>query len=184
VDAGDFFEQSLSAVRRLGCRAVFLVGDNPSLLRDVDQTVFVTSYAAFSYLFPKAAAVVHQGGIGTCGQALHAGVPSLIVPLGLDQPDNAFRMQRLGVARVLPRRRYTAEAAAKHLRELIGTTRYGEVARGIASKVRRERGIDVTCDAIEAVCSEAPLACTVMPPRRGQARAAGSGAKAANSAIN
>jgi UDP:flavonoid glycosyltransferase YjiC (YdhE family) len=184
VDAGDFFEQSLSAVRRLGCRAVFLVGDNPSLLRDVDQTVFVTSYAAFSYLFPKAAAVVHQGGIGTCGQSLHAGVPSLIVPLGLDQPDNAFRMQKLGVARILPRRRYTAEAAAKHLRELIGTTRYGEAARSVASKVRRERGIDVTCDAIEAVCSEGLLAGIPAPPRRGQTRAAGSGTKAANSAIN
>jgi UDP:flavonoid glycosyltransferase YjiC (YdhE family) len=184
VDAGDFFEQSLSAVRQMGCRAVFLVGDNPSLLRDVGSNIFVVAYAAFSYLFPKSAAIVHQGGIGTCGQALHAGVPSLIVPLGLDQPDNAFRMQKLGVARILPRRRYTAEAAVAHLCVLTGTTGYSEAARTIAAKMRCERGIDVICNAIESVCAKAHLMYMPIPSRRSHTRAVDSGPKAANSAIN
>ena len=154
VDAGDFFEQSLAAVRLLGCRAVFLVGDSPSLLRATDERVFVTSYAAYSEVFPRASVIVHQGGIGTCGQALHAGVPSLIVPLGLDQPDNAFRIRKLGVARVLPRRSYTGAAAAKHLRALLDEPRYGEAAREVASELRGEDGVEMSCDAIEAVCGQ------------------------------
>jgi rhamnosyltransferase subunit B len=184
VDAGDFFEQSLQAVLQVKCRAVMLVGDNAAMMRrSANPDVFVTSYAAFSTLFPRAAAVVHQGGIGTCGQALRAGVPSLIVPLGLDQPDNAFRMCQLGVARVLPRRRYRAEAAAGHLRQLIGTERYRERTRRVASIVREERGIDVTCDAVESICNQAPLVCPVtLHPNH--ALPVSSGANPAKSAIN
>ena len=53
----------------------------------------------FSSVFPLCAAVVHHGGIGTCAQALAAGVPQLTMPLAFDQPDNATRLSRLGVAR-------------------------------------------------------------------------------------
>ena len=42
-------------------------------------------YAPYSEIFSKAAAVVHQGGSGTTGQALRAGRPMLIVPFGWDR---------------------------------------------------------------------------------------------------
>lgn len=54
-------------------------------------------YAPYSELFPSALCVVHQGGIGTTAQALRAGVPQIVVPFAQDQPDNAARIQRLGV---------------------------------------------------------------------------------------
>jgi rhamnosyltransferase subunit B len=184
VDAGSFFEQSLQAIRQLGCRAVLLVGDDQSLLRHVEERIFVASYAPFSCLFSRAIAVVHQGGIGTCGQALKAGVPSLIVPLGLDQPDNAFRMEKLGVARILPRHRYTAKEAAKHLSELMGTGLYRETALDIAAKLQLEQGVRMTCEAIEAVCEGSTFATVAMKSDLDQPRAAASGAKAANSAIS
>ena len=57
--------------------------------------VYVPSHRSF----PNCAAVVHHGGIGTCAQALAAGVPQLTMPLAFDQPDNATRLRRLGVAR-------------------------------------------------------------------------------------
>jgi len=150
VDAGDFFEQSLAAVRRLGGRAVFLVGDSyqaPMTLSD--ENVIIAAYAPYSELFPRAAAIVHQGGIGTTGHALRAGVPSLVVPLGLDQPDNAFRAQRLGVARVEPRRRYNAAAAARHLHALLDSPEYRAAAQRIGKQVRSEDGVAAACDAIQ-----------------------------------
>jgi rhamnosyltransferase subunit B len=41
--------------------------------------------------------MVHHGGIGTTSQCLAAGIPQLVVHMALDQPDNAARVERLGV---------------------------------------------------------------------------------------
>lgn len=155
VDCGDFYEQSLAAVRRLGCRAVFLVGrhaDAPAFAA-LPRDVFVTGYAPYSQIFPRAAAVVHQGGIGTVGQALHAGAPMLIVPQGLDQPDNAFRACRAGVARVLPRRQYTGSRADAHLRRLMGDSRYAATALAVRSRLQAEDGVEAAADALENLCA-------------------------------
>ena len=48
-------------------------------------------YAPHSLVMPRAAVTVHQGGVGTTGQALRAGRPMLVMPFGQDQPDNARR---------------------------------------------------------------------------------------------
>jgi UDP:flavonoid glycosyltransferase YjiC (YdhE family) len=58
--------------------------------------LLVLPVAQFDYLFPRSSLVVHHGGIGTCAQALAAGVPQLITPYSFDQPDNAYQMWRLG----------------------------------------------------------------------------------------
>ena len=63
----------------------------------------VAQYAPYTALFPRAAAIVHQGGVGTTAQCLRAGRPMIIMPYSHDQPDNARRMSRLGVARVIQR---------------------------------------------------------------------------------
>jgi UDP:flavonoid glycosyltransferase YjiC (YdhE family) len=53
-------------------------------------------------VLPRALALVSHGGIGTVSQALAAGIPQLVMPLGFDQFDNAARLERLGVAATLP----------------------------------------------------------------------------------
>jgi rhamnosyltransferase subunit B len=58
--------------------------------------LLVLPVAQFDYLFPRSSLVVHHGGIGTCAQALAAGVPQLITPYSFDQPDNAYQTWRLG----------------------------------------------------------------------------------------
>jgi UDP:flavonoid glycosyltransferase YjiC (YdhE family) len=151
---GDFFEVSLAAAKQARCRTVFLMGPRARGSAPAsDDRFFFTSYAAYSKLFPSARAVVHQGGIGTLACALRAGVPSLIVPWGLDQPDNAARAQRLGVARVLPRHRYTAARASVELRALLNSTECSENARRIGARVRSEDGVAVACEAIDHICA-------------------------------
>jgi rhamnosyltransferase subunit B len=153
VDAGSFYEESLKAVRRLGCRAVLLTGDRIKADKcGAGKGIFVADYAPYSDLFPRAAAIVHQGGIGTVGQTMRAGVPTLVVPLGLDQPDNAYRLQRLGIARILPRERYTAARAAARISKLIGEKKYRAAARSLAGIVQKEDGVAAACAAIAKVC--------------------------------
>jgi len=93
---------------------------------------------------------VHHGGIGTTGQALRAGKPMLVVPHAHDQPDNGFRVSRLGVARVLDARRYTTSRVIRHLRALLEEPSYRQRAADVGRQVSAERGTDVACDALVA----------------------------------
>ncbi|HEX7080592.1 MAG TPA: nucleotide disphospho-sugar-binding domain-containing protein [Gammaproteobacteria bacterium] len=96
----------------------------------------------------RASAIVHHGGVGTTGQALRSGRPMLVVPHSHDQPDNALRVCRLGVARKLPPRQYRAERVARELERLLDGT-YRARAEAIAAVVRGEGGADAAAEAIE-----------------------------------
>ena len=146
--AGNFYHESLAAVRRLGCRAVLLVGPN-STQEPLPPGTAAFPYAPYSKIFPRAAVIVHSGGMGTCAQALAAGRPMLVVPFAFDQPDNAARLQRLGLARSIPRKHYTARRAYSELDHLLTDPAYVARAAGAARKIARENGARSACDAIE-----------------------------------
>jgi len=146
INPGTFFAESAAAAQKLGRRAV-LVGAEPQ--EGLPASILAVPYVAYSRLFPRAAAIVHQGGIGTVGQALAAGRPMLVVPFSHDQPDNAARLVRLGVARTLGRHRYRAAPAAAALRRLLADPRYAERAAEAGEHVRRETGLATACEAIE-----------------------------------
>jgi UDP:flavonoid glycosyltransferase YjiC (YdhE family) len=147
-DAGVFYHESVEAVRQLGCRAVLLAGTNP-IDGPLPAGTVVFPYAPYSQILPRAACVVHQGGIGTCGQALAAGTPMLVMPYGFDQPDNAARLQRLGVARVIGRKEYSGRRAAAELDRLLSDPNYARQAAEAARRVRAEDAVGAACDAIE-----------------------------------
>lgn len=154
--AKDFWEISLEAVRRLGRRALLLVGEEHPLLQATwPRGVAAFAYAPHSKVMPRAGVVVHQGGVGTTGQALRSGRPMLVVPYGQDQPDNARRCRVLGVARSVPRRHYTVERVTRELSALLGDRAYADRAAVVGRGVRDEQGTARACDAIERVLREA-----------------------------
>jgi UDP:flavonoid glycosyltransferase YjiC (YdhE family) len=138
--AGSFFHTSVEAARSLGHRAVLMVMHPRNRPKSLPPGVAVCEYAPFSELFPRAAAIVHQGGIGSTGLAMRSGRPMLVVPCAWDQPDNADRVTRLGIARTLPRPRYTAARAAAELRPLLENSAYAAKAHEIAQVVGAEDG--------------------------------------------
>jgi rhamnosyltransferase subunit B len=149
-DPGTFYQESVQAVRRLGRRAVLLVGTN-TIAGPLPAGTAAFAYAPYSKILPRAACVVHQGGIGTCGQALAAGKPMLIMPYAFDQPDNAARLQRLGVARTVRRKKYTAQRASAELDRLLSDVGYSRKAAEVARFVNTEDAVQAACDAIEKV---------------------------------
>lgn len=147
--AGDFFRESIEAARLLNHRAVLLVGNDRNRPRwPLPDGVAVFNYAPYGELLPRAAAVVHQGGVGTTGQSLRAGIPMLVVPFNHDQPDNAARVTRLGVARNLTRESYKARRVAKELAELLGNPSYSSAAKEVGEQVRAENGAARAVDLI------------------------------------
>jgi UDP:flavonoid glycosyltransferase YjiC (YdhE family) len=149
--AGDFYEQSIAAVRELGVRGVMLAGAEgvKRLSGKTSESILIVDAAPHSQLFPRAAVIVQQCGIGTLGQALGAGCPILAVPFAHDQPDNAYRVEQLGVARVVYPPQYRAQRVAQELRWLLEQADYGRAASAVAAKVRAEDGANAACDAIE-----------------------------------
>ena len=150
--AGRFYHESAAAAARLGVRAVLLTGGFERNRPDgpLSRDVLLVDRAPHELLFPRASAIVHQGGIGTTGQALRSGRPMLVVPYSHDQPDNAQRVTKLGVARTLYPRRYRAARVARELGRLLGDE-YRTRAVAASERVRSERGAEAACAAIEAL---------------------------------
>ena len=150
-DPGTFFAESAVASRHLGLRAVLVVGHgNQERFTGRPPDVFAVPYAPHDLVFPFARAIVHQGGIGTLSEGLLAGKPMLIMPYAHDQADNAWRANRLGVARVIARSQYRSGRVGHELRRLLGDQARLEAAVNIARQVSRERGVESAADLIEA----------------------------------
>ncbi len=156
--AGDFYERSAEAAELLGERAVLLIGNDAQNRprRTLSDKICVAAYAPYSKIFPRAAAIIHQGGVGTTAQALRAGRPMLVMPYSHDQPDNARRVRHLGVARVTQRKAYTAEAAGREIRTLTSKDSYAERAAEVARIVTSEDGVKIACDALEKMTQDGP----------------------------
>jgi len=156
--AGPFYQESVETARRLGCRAVLLVGADPQNQppEPLPPGVLAVPYAPHGDLFPRALAIIHQGGIGTTGQALRAGRPMLVVPHAFDQPDNAVRVTNLGVARTLLPKHYTATRAVEHVRALLEDPHYAHRAAEVGGMVRGEDGVERACDALETYLATSP----------------------------
>jgi rhamnosyltransferase subunit B len=135
---GRFWPCAIEAARRLGRRAILLTGADS--LPNLPASVRVFNYLPFSQVFPHACAVVHQAGIGTLSQALRAGRPQLITPVWFDQPDNAARACKLGVARTLPFRRATAGRLTQQLRRLLASGSYATAAHDLAATLNATDG--------------------------------------------
>jgi UDP:flavonoid glycosyltransferase YjiC (YdhE family) len=145
---GTFYECSARAASLLGRRAVLILRDARNRPQSLPDGVVAFDYAPFFELFRRAAAVVHHGGIGTTALAMRSGCPMLVMPSAWDQPDNAERAARLGIARTIPRHRYTPAHVAAELHELLDNPKYAQRASAVGERVRQEDGVQVACDAL------------------------------------
>jgi UDP:flavonoid glycosyltransferase YjiC (YdhE family) len=152
-----FFEASVDACVRTGHRGLLLTRHTDHLPARLPPGVIHVHYAPFSRLLPRCAALVHHGGIGSSAQGLAAGVPQLVTPFAHDQPDNAERLRRLGVARVLPPQRYTGPRIAAALRGLTGSAAVAQACQDVAGRFAGHDAIGQTCELIEALGSPAAI---------------------------
>jgi rhamnosyltransferase subunit B len=100
---------------------------------------------------PRAAALVHHGGIGTLSQGFAAGLPQLVMPMSFDQPDNAARLKRMGAGLALPRRRFRSAIVATALAQLLDSAEIAARCREIAGRIIPNRAVEMACEVIERV---------------------------------
>jgi rhamnosyltransferase subunit B len=144
-----FFLESIEACRLAGLRAMLVTNFPGQLPADLPPSVQGFSYLPFSRILPRCAALVYHGGIGTLAQAIQAGIPHLVVPNAHDQPDNALRIERLGLGRSLYPKRYKAATVARMLNEVTGSSQVRERCRLYAQEIDTEATLRRTCELIE-----------------------------------
>jgi len=151
--ADGFFAASAEACRLSGLRGVLLTRKSDQVPRSLPPGVINVDYAPFSELLPRCAAVVHHGGIGSAAQALAAGTPQLIQPFAHDQPDNAERLVRLGVARSVAPRRYKPRHVARLLQDLTSSPFVRRRAAEIADRLTHSDAIGRACNLVEQLAN-------------------------------
>jgi UDP:flavonoid glycosyltransferase YjiC (YdhE family) len=75
----------------------------------------------------------------------------LIMPYSHDQPDNARRMRRLKVARMITRANYTPLRVARKLKAMLANRQIARRAELVANRLQHEDGVRSACDALEAL---------------------------------
>jgi UDP:flavonoid glycosyltransferase YjiC (YdhE family) len=140
----------LQALEESGQRAILHKGWGGLGGNSLPDTVFQIDYAAYEWLFPRMAAVIHHGGSGTTAAALRAGVPSLIVPFLFDQFYWARRVSDLGVGpRAIPFRQLTSRRLAKQIRRAVEDPGLRDRAQRLGEKLRAENGVENAINIIE-----------------------------------
>ncbi|MCB9902892.1 MAG: glycosyltransferase family 1 protein [Planctomycetes bacterium] len=150
-DPGPALARMTEAARATGRRCVVLVGEArlPEFEALATELVWIGGYAPYAALFSRAALVVHQGGVGTTAQVMRAGCTHVVTPHCNDQFDNADRVERLGIGRVLLARKATADRLCKLVASLSADEGAAKRAKHIGERIRAERGTEAAADAIE-----------------------------------
>lgn len=152
VFARHFMAVSAAVCRSLGRRGLLVTRFAEQVPTDLPPGVLHVQYAPFSALLKRAAALVHHGGIGTASQALAAGVPQLVVPANFDQPDNAARLRKLGVAESIRDSAYTVQSAGAALSRLLSSAPVERACSTWARRIREASDpMSQTCQHIESL---------------------------------
>lgn len=89
-----FYEVVLETFRRLpGWQLVLSVGKlhAPESFRDIPQDAILVQYAPQLKLLERAKIFISHGGMGSVKESVYFGVPTLLFPVGADQPGNSAR---------------------------------------------------------------------------------------------
>ena len=109
------------------------------------------------WLFPRMAAVVHHGGVGTTHTGLRAGVPNVVVPFFGDQPFWGDRVFALGAG---PRPILQVDLTAENLAEAIRLATNDEVIRAravdVGRRIQAEKGVEKAVELVNRYLARQP----------------------------
>ena len=99
----DLVSRVLAGLREVAANLVVTVGDriDPAEFGSMPDHVRIEKFIPQEQLLPTCDLVISHGGSGTTMGTLAHGLPSVLFPMGADQPHNAKRCVDLGTARAL-----------------------------------------------------------------------------------
>ncbi|MGJ8644055.1 MAG: glycosyltransferase [Luteolibacter sp.] len=150
VQAERFFETAVEVVKRLGVRAVFVTRMENCVPEGMSEQILQVDFVPFGRLLEHTSVFVHHGGVGTMAQGFRAGVPQLVMAMAHDQPDNAERMEKLGVGIGLTPKSFTPDRVEKELAKLLEEERWKDAAEGVRERMLERRDVGEMLEWLEA----------------------------------
>ena len=149
---GEFWRTALAALAPTDWQGILLgaPGDFP-VPHTLHGRVQVIPYAPYADIFPHVDAVVHQGGVGTTQAACYYGIPSIVVPRGFDQFENAAHIQREGWGLRLMPEQGTAAALRFRLERLLASKDIKRRVQALGRQMQAEPGVRRSADLLEQV---------------------------------
>jgi UDP:flavonoid glycosyltransferase YjiC (YdhE family) len=137
MESGDLLARVLAGLRELPVNLVVTVGRHidPAEFGPQPANVHVERYIPQLTVLPFCDLVVSHGGSGSVIGALAHGLPSVLIPIGADQPLNAGRCTDLGVARVLDAVEATPESARETVKIVLNAPAYRRNAERLRDEI-------------------------------------------------
>jgi len=149
-DPAKLAELVVEALAQAKQRGVLVTGWGGLKAEDLPSNNFLADSIPFDWLFPQMAAAVHHAGAGTVAAALRAGIPSVTVPFGLDQPFWARQVARSGTGPApIPAKQLTAERLAAAMRTAVEDQAMRARSAAIGQKICSEDGVGNAVKIIE-----------------------------------
>jgi len=145
----EFYAASAEACRLLNVLGILVAQHKEQLPSEYPGCVSWVGYLPFSKLMAQVKLVIHHGGIGTLVCAMGAGVPQLVLPKGADRPDNAFYLNKLGIAEYLTPPKWQPPMIADAMLRLLRSPEVGERCRRLSGPLKNADGVARACDLIE-----------------------------------
>ncbi|MDP8242641.1 MAG: glycosyltransferase [Candidatus Hinthialibacter antarcticus] len=140
----------IEALQRANVRGIIATGWGGLDASQLPETIFKIEQAPHDWLFPRMAAVVHHGGVGTTSAGLRAGRPTVVCPFFGDQPYWGSRVHALGVGcKPIPQKKLTPENLAAAIREVTTNSDIRKNAAALGEKIRAENGVKSAVKFIE-----------------------------------
>ena len=137
LESGDLFARVLAGLRELPINLVVTVGReiDPHEFGPQPANVHIERHIPHALLLPRCDLVISHGGSGTVIGALAHGLPSVVLPMGADQPLNAARCEALGVGRTLDAVRATPETVRAAVAAVLADPSYRRAAERIRDEI-------------------------------------------------
>jgi MGT family glycosyltransferase len=131
------FRTLLDALEPLEVSVVMTVGrrTEPRALAPLPSNAIVEQYVPQEFVLPHASAVVAHGGSGSILATFARGLPTLLVPQGADQFDNARQCADIGAGLVLMPGDVTAETVRHGVETLLAEASYRERSAELADEI-------------------------------------------------
>jgi sterol 3beta-glucosyltransferase len=116
------------------------------------KNIFPVEYVPHEWLYRNVKVAVHHGGAGTTSASLHAGIPTITMPLAIDQFFWGERVYKIGVGpKPIPQRKLTAEKLAHAIQIALADETMNARAKTVSQALSRENGIQVAVSVMREI---------------------------------